>query len=448
MDKKKKICLVGEVLVDVTLTPAIYENKLRFGGIFHAARTLWALGIDFEIFYIAPDYLTEQITNYAQQHGAKMAVKIGSVNGAPNLIIIGDATESGDQGYDLILRDEYCCKYNNEAMQEIQNRLFTDIFIFPGNYKLEEVLRQCCHLESKIHIDIAYNVEDLKPLEILQKKFDSIFLSTSSKLFLEDYEASLELIKPDILSKYCNIFVFKENRGGARVFINSEAKNPIFIESQTRPISHSVGVGDCFNLSYIALADLHPIKAAFYYASWIAAEYASTTYVDDFKKGCERIIKIDADTIVQIPGISLPWEQRQGFNIYIAAPDFDYMDRTEIDSIVDKLHYHNFSPRLPIREHGQMSPNATLQEKQNLFDKDISLIEECHLVLAVLIDNDTGTYIEIGLAAGLNIPVIVYDPYRLAKNLMLTQLPKLVTSNIDSIIAEIFCIASKERDDS
>ena len=61
MNKKTKICLIGEVLVDVTLTAAGEENKLRLGGIFHAARALWALGIDYDILYFYPIILVHKL---------------------------------------------------------------------------------------------------------------------------------------------------------------------------------------------------------------------------------------------------------------------------------------------------------------------------------------------------------------------------------------------------
>ncbi len=446
MDKRVNIALIGEVLVDVALTPYGYENKLRFGGIFHAARTLWALNIDYDLFYFAPEYLKMSIENYAIGHGAKSVTQIGFVNGAPNIILIDDATESGNQGYDLLLRDEYNCTIDLTKLHKaIRDRNFSDVVIFPGGYDLGGILAICKEIESKIHIDIAYNVVNLNRLDVLEKKFETIFLSTSSELFLIQYQENLHSLKKDLLKSYCHRFVFKENRGGTRIFESSQEDAPIYIDSQTRPIVHSVGVGDCFNLAAVSLKHTIPVKPAFTYASWIAAEYASTTYIDDFKRECHRILAMEPEKIVSISGVSIPWEERSSFNIYIAAPDFDYINKTKIELIVDKLKYHNFVPRLPVREHGQLKMKATKDEKLNLLNKDMQLIKECKMVLAVLIGDDPGTLIEIGFAAALKIPVIVYDPYCRAHNLMLTELPQLVSSNIDSIIAEVFTLASRAK---
>jgi hypothetical protein len=61
--------------------------------------------------------------------------------------------------------------------------------------------------------------------------------------------------------------------------------------------------------------------------------------------------------------------------------------------------------------------------------------------------DDPGTLIEIGLALERNMPTLVYDPYGRASNLMLTQLPNVVSSDLDEVIAGVFTLASKVLND-
>jgi hypothetical protein len=56
---------------------------------------------------------------------------------------------------------------------------------------------------------------------------------------------------------------------------------------------------------------------------------------------------------------------------------------------------------------------------------------------------DPGTMIEIGMAIERRMPVIVYDPYRRAENLMLTQLPDRVSSDLDVVISAVFKYAAR-----
>ena len=64
-------------------------------------------------------------------------------------------------------------------------------------------------------------------------------------------------------------------------------------------------------------------------------------------------------------------------------------------------------------------------------------------MLAVLLYNDPGTLIEIGIAVERGMPVLVYDPYGQADNLMLTQLPQVITVDLDAVITATFEQASK-----
>jgi nucleoside 2-deoxyribosyltransferase/sugar/nucleoside kinase (ribokinase family) len=444
MNQNPKFCLIGEVIVDVTLTSPVQQNKMRLGGIFHAARTLWAMGVSYDLLYIAPDYLSDQIEVYAIAHGAASTTHVGTVKGSPNVILINDPTEAGDQGYELLLRDAYQCIFDSDKLDaHLTKGDITDIVIFPGGFDLPFVLTACQQTRAKVHIDIANAVADVDELTALGKKYDTIILSTSSKLFLDMYNKSVTLVRDVLLGPLCNNFLFKENRGGARFFQESDPDTPIQVDAQVRSIVHSVGVGDCFNVVFCALSHKFSQKAALTYASWIAAEYAFTTYPDDFKRECQRVLTIPADQIVLTPGVSLPWDVRPAVQIYVAAPDFDFIDTTAIKRLVDSLRYHNFTPRLPIQENGQMGVNATKERRQALFQADMKLLSVCQLVVAVLIGNDPGTLIEIGLAAGLKKPVIVYDPYNKAENLMLTELPQLVSPNLDEVIAQVFVIAAR-----
>ena len=185
------------------------------------------------------------------------------------------------------------------------------------------------------------------------------------------------------------------------------------------------------------------MQSSMIFSSWIAAEYASTTYPDDLKINIERILNSNFKELENMVGVSLPWELRKKINVYIAAPDFDFIDTSPIENVVNSLNYHNFSPRRPVKENGQMSDNANKSRRQELYSKDMIMLEQCQILIAVLLYNDPGTLIEIGLASAKGLPTIVYDPYQIAKNCMLTELPDLVTNDLDYLIAEFFSISSK-----
>ena len=229
--------------------------------------------------------------------------------------------------------------------------------------------------------------------------WETLFISTSSCAFKNYYQRESFKIASffEIFKGTANHVVLKENRGGSRAI---DFTNEVVYEipSQTQKITHSVGVGDVFDVTYIALIDKRSILEAFHFSSWVACEYAKTTFPDDFKKMVSRVMKIEGSDLISLNGCTLPWEEREKCHIYIAGPDFDHVNTTMIDLLEKNLSYHNFVTHRPIKENGQMELDACKERKQQLFSKDIILLKKCNLLIAVLLYNDPGTLIEIGVS--------------------------------------------------
>jgi hypothetical protein len=252
----------------------------------------------------------------------------------------------------------------------------------------------------RIYLDAAYDVKDVTHLrKSLGRKFESLILSTSSDLFLDSFDGNINHLFESITKgEIAKTLLFKENRGGSRLF--SEDGSVKSVGAQLRPIVHSVGVGDVYNVVFAALrSNSFSDEEALAYASFIAAEYASTTYPDDFKTAVQNSLKIARQDAVRLKGVILPWEKRKQTQVYIAAPDFDYMNRQPIEDVFKALKYHNFSPRRPVKENGQIKPEDSASRRFDVFNQDMKLLNECHILVAVLIDNDPGTFIEIGLSS-------------------------------------------------
>lgn len=428
--------IIGDIVVDVTLKTLIEPYKLRLGGIAHAARGAWALGSKYHIGFFAPRYLDDSIKDYFLKHGCETQTKLGEVSGAPYVFLIAEVKEVGDQGYEFLLRDHIEISYSK---QPINIGAETDVLFISGNYSFKTIFENLNN--ESIHIDLANNVQHLDELKQLGKVFSTIFLSTSSALFKDnfskDFRKFAELFRP-----FCKRLVLKENRGGSRGF-DFTTDDVVEIPSQTQPIVHSVGVGDVFDATYVIHCHDYSFKEALVISSWIATEYALTTFPDDFMTAVQRFKNVSVQDLIGLGGVFIPWERRKAINIYIAAPDFDFINTSEIDRLASSLVYHNFSPRRPIKENGQMEPNAEKARKKELFDKDMSLMNECKILVAVILNNDPGTLVEIGFAMGIGMPAIVYDPYNLANNCMLSELPTLVSDNLDEVVSEVFKQAAK-----
>ncbi len=312
----------------------------------------------------------------------------------------------------------------------------TDVLIFPGDYDLSTVLGIIGRRPLRVHIDVAYNVNRLDLLRSLGRAVSTLILSTSSMFFVQTFGGSVQAMKDAALGGHSDALLFKENRGGARLFTRDGGC--IDIPAYVRPVLHSVGVGDCFNAVYVALRQELGDALALRYSSAIAAEYGATSHDNTFKEGAEAVRKIPSVEMAMLQGVSLRWEDRQSVSLYIAAPDFATVDRNPLERLVEALQYHNFKPQLPVRENGELPPRATPEQRRAVFDADLRLLTECSLVVAVMLYDDPGTLVEIGMAAERGMPVIVYDPFGIVRNPMVTESAAEISTSLDVVIGAVF----------
>jgi hypothetical protein len=434
-------CLIGQVFVDYVESQGS-PPSLRLGGIMHAARALWAMKVPFGLAYIAPDYLKSDAETSAREYGALHIRQIGTISRCPNVVIVGEGKEIGHQRYEYLLRDQSNCDLHADALKDVVAAgNFTDFLIFPGGFPLAFVLDEISGTKANVFADINFVAGDIKELSTLRRRFSSLILSTSSELFVSTFKGDPQIMKKDLVT-YSNTILLKENRGGTR-FFRTDDSDCIATPAQIRAVLHSVGVGDFFDAVFIVEQPLHGSRAALAYASFAAAEYASYFNDDSVRQSVAAVLDIPPENIQQFGGVSLPWELRPRFNIYLAAPDFDDVNTAPLDSLASALTYHNFSPHRPVKEHGQMKKDSSTDEKRSLAEADLGLLARCGLMIAVLLYDDPGTFIEIGIALERKIPVIVFDPFARASNLMLTELPVLVSSDLGKVIAEVFVQAAK-----
>ena len=430
------ICLVGDILTDVTLATAINPLKMRLGGIVHAARALWAMDVEYAVAYFAPAYMDSHIEMFLKEHDCKAIIKLGNVTNCPYTMLIQEVKEIGNQGYEFLYHDDIDIDYDLTSIKELNG--FDELLFISGNYDMNKVLK-LVEDDIKIHCDVANNVDNIEGLP-QNRILETLFISTSSNIFrnlYSDFDSFCNLLKP-----HAKRIVLKENRGGSRVY-DTTLGEVYQIPSQTSPITHSVGVGGVYDVVSLA-APFDNYQEQLFFASWASMEYALTTFPVDFKNSIRTLLKTPIKDLMSQGGCFLPWEVRERCQVYIAAPDFNFVDTKQIEILCDSLNYHHFVARRPIKENGQMTEGADKKERVGLFCADMSLLSECNMLIAVLLYNDPGTLIEIGLAAQRGLPTLVYDPNKIAENCMLTELPTLVSSDLDEIIAKVFTEYSKQ----
>ena len=134
---------------------------MRLGGVFHTASEFDSLGLNYALAYYAPAYLDDDINEWALYLNTKGCYKLGNINKAPNIMLVNESKEAGDQEYYNIIKDqaEYVDLENIQEIVDIINP--TDILLFPGRYDTSKIMRDLHDFTGKIHIDFHYDSEHI-----------------------------------------------------------------------------------------------------------------------------------------------------------------------------------------------------------------------------------------------------------------------------------------------
>jgi queuosine biosynthesis protein QueC len=441
MQKSNFKCLIiGEVYTDVHLD--LKNNPLRLGGIFHSARAFDSIGCEFGLAVISPRYLYGSVNKFGEALNASEISFIGEITGAPNVITIQESAENGEQGYNDILMEQAETEVNSEELELLINQYQpTDILIYPGKYEIENLFTVLKSFSGRIHIDIQYKVDDVYNMLKNNVDIETIILSTSSSLFKENKYSKDHLVFSSYLTKAKSILL-KENRGGSSyydVLLKEWIEAPAF---RTDTI-HSVGVGDCFNSYFLyhkhnQVSIENSLKAA----SYNSMLYASTLDYNEFKALSSYLDIKDVDTLI---GNRISWEERNNKHIYIAGPDFPDVDTTLIKKLHENLLYHNFCPHRPIMENGLITGSESIKEQEDAFQADLALLEKSSLLIAVILNDDPGTYVEIGWMAKAGKPVIIFDPYKQVRNLFLKKSATHIAHSMNEVIDLVYEIYGQQK---
>jgi len=432
---EKIILIIGEIFID-THIDIIYKGSplVRLGGIFHSARAFSAIGAKYALAYFAPDYLEDDINYYSCKLKTTGCYKLGSIDKAPNVMLVNESKEICQQGYCNINKDQAIFKEMQNILFVIEKIKPTDILLYPGRYNMKNILTKLNNFNGKIHIDFHYDYENI--LNYYNSKIETAILSTSSSLFKNECKESLSGILEYFKNSNVTSILVKENRGGAYSYYINEDQ---LYQSPAYNIKtmHSVGVGDVYNSIYITDYIKNNHQKNMRLAAYCAAKYAETMDFDKFKDNIQNALS-DKGDILSLDGVRLSWEEKKNKNIYLAAPDFPAINTELLTRLSECLTYHNFKPRLPIRENGLAENSMTLQEKIGIYHKDIKLLQECDLLIAVLLYNDPGTLVELGMFKQMGKPTIIYDPYNICSNMFVRFTPRYLCYSIDEVIAATY----------
>lgn len=433
----ERVLVVGELVVDYTLGQHGSMCKLRLGGVAHAARGLWAAGVEYSVAVFCPQYLVDEATDYLAQLECYEFIWLGDVVGAPNVIVIGDVTEVAHQGYEDLMRETKRLKLR-DPLPSLE--AYQKVVVFPGKFSIE-ALAQAFSKDARFSFDVAYDLEDLSSLEAFRGRLQAIIISTSSSLFMSLGHEDLDGLLAAVRTLSPEVFLLKENRGGSRLF-DLRKGTVLQIPATLGRTINSVGVGDVYSSVMVAHSQKGWVEAA-WRGCQAATIYSQSTFPDDIKREVQRGFRLPLSTLQGLGGTSLPWHDRQKYSIYLAGPDFSYVDKRELDRAVDSLTYHNFRVRRPIVENGELERPATESGLLRAYFLDCQLLRDCDVVFAIPLDRDPGTLVEIGMAIEMGKKIVTYDPRRENENTMVMVGSSIFSADLDTCLNGTFNVIAE-----
>ena len=248
--------------------------KMRLGGVVHAARMAWALGIPFDLAIITPSYVEADARDYLQALGARSVQTVGQVSGSPNVILIPAPKETGPQNYQWVIGDGTQISIDAKALRAALLTTGDDeVLVFLDDRDVEGLRLAWPGTERAVHVDSS-----LRPDEVAWLGPDIYITSAPSRT---GSPIDPEEIAQSAIALGVRIVVVKENRGGASGWT---AEKRFAAPAVLGPVRHSVGVGDAYDVAllYHLREDLPP--EALLRSALFATNYASTTDPDVLRR--------------------------------------------------------------------------------------------------------------------------------------------------------------------
>jgi nucleoside 2-deoxyribosyltransferase len=125
--------------------------------------------------------------------------------------------------------------------------------------------------------------------------------------------------------------------------------------------------------------------------------------------------------------------------IYVAGPLFNGHERWYLEQITAALEAAGYTTFLPHRDAGLLGDLNDIRERQRIFRQDMSELDRCDLIVALLTgaDHDSGTCGELGYMYAHRKPCYgISDDVRRVNNLIwgLCGEGELITRSIDELL--------------
>lgn len=302
------------------------------------------------------------------------------------------------------------------------------ILIFPIDHDIPiEICIQAMEKNIPIFLDPKPNEKSILKARELLKYVTFLLVNEEEALLLSD-ESNLEDAIRSLSESGPKYTIIKRGHLGCIVVHkNKRTEFPAFKSA----VQCTLGSGDAFDgafaATYIATKNIE-------YSVKVAACVAAS-FIESF----------EIENVINKKGAQLDIETRKFCSyksnfkeIYLASPFFTIQEKKWLNEVCRKLENVQFNVLSPSRENGIITKDTDWVERERIFRDDIALLDKADFMVALIDNNDSGTFFEIGYANKQGIPVFGLKTSTFDLNNMILFGCNYIASSVEELIEKIY----------
>lgn len=315
-------------------------------------------------------------------------------------------------------------KYNPSMNHECEGLL-----LFPLDHSFPESLCiQACEKNVPIFLDPKPNEKSIHQAREILKYVTVLLVNEEEALLIsesKDINKAIEILEK-MGPKY--IVIKRGHRGCILVHDGNTVEIPAYKSN----VICTLGSGDVFGGALAAtFLKTGDIEYSIQIGNCVAANFIESLEIETVidKEGVEKDIHY-RERYVANEGSSK--------RIYLAGPFFSDQEINWVRHVSDRLENAHFTVLSPSRENGFIYKDTSLDQRKNIFQADIDLLNSSDIVVALLDHDDPGTCFEIGYAFKKGVPVYGFKTSRADLNNMIQFGCKQITDNIEELVGILY----------
>jgi Sugar kinases, ribokinase family len=418
------LTVYGEIGLDLLLDS---NNKItpRVGGAgLYAAIVAAKQGVKVDFLTVYGPEIEQYSLDFWENMGISMQGSLYLKNyGIPRYIVTGFKAFENKKSLpmtDVKIEVNYSPSLHNESK---------GLLLFPLDHSFPESLcRQAYERNVPIFLDPKPNEKSINQAREILKYTTVLLVNEEEALLLSESTDINESIKSlrNMGPKYT--IIKRGHKGCILVDRDKITEIPAYKSN----VVCTLGSGDAFGGALAAtLIETGDIEHSVQIGNCVAANFIESLTVETV------VDKVAVEKDIHIREKFLAVENLPK-KIYLAGPFFSNQEVQWVELVSDRLENAKFTVLSPSRENGIINRETRIDQRKNIFQSDIDLLNSSDLVVALLDHDDPGTCFEIGYAFGKGIPVLGLKTSQTELNNMIQFGCVQIIENIEDLIRVLY----------